>query len=129
MKCPRCASIVDAEADALHAGPYRGAATPDAICARCGVVVLEGRALAARLETTHVQLTRSPLCRERKVVEAPCGNCGEARVQALHLQWDGGADVLIETCEACQVISTGRRGAPRLMRMLQQAEPMHRSLG
>jgi hypothetical protein len=124
MNCPRCAGALKEGLEGEAAGAYRSTTT-ERICGRCEVVVADGAELAERAGTTKVDLRRSPLCRLREPIDAPCRNCGADVRDALHLSWEGGRDVIVEVCD-CGAHVVARNDAARLQQMLRAAEPMHR---
>ena len=95
----------------------------------CALAVYSAAELAERAGTTQVDLRRSPLCRLRLPIDAPCGNCGADVRDALHLSWEGIRDVVVEVCGGCGAIGIARSDGTRIQRMLQAAEPMHRAGG
>ncbi len=108
-------------------GAYRSGTSTESGCVPCELAVYTPAELAERAGTSQVDLRRSPLCRVREPIDAPCGNCGGDVRDALHLSWEGIKDVVIEVCGGCHCIAIARRDGARLQRMLQAAEPMHRS--
>jgi hypothetical protein len=113
--------------ESLEVGAYRSASTERG-CVSCSVVVFQRMELAERAGTTPVDLARSPLCREREPLTAPCSACGSDRVDRLILFWDGSREVTIEACGGCGLVVADRGDAQRLYLLLQRAEPMHRTL-
>ncbi len=120
MECPRCRSpFVDGQIRG-RGGAYRGSYVRVLRCDRCKLSALDVSAIANRHGSSHVRLSATLLCRDRKPADMHCASCMRG-LDLVTLSW-GATYIELEECAGCGLVYLDPGELERMGGLLRVAE-------